>query len=288
MTGFGKAEVQFNGKNITVEVKSLNSKQLDLNAKIPMIYRDREYEIRNLLSNKLIRGKVDFYINYDETKESTSLPINAGVFKSYYEQIQKISDDCKITLSEEPIFQTILRLPDVLKVEKVEVSEDEWKLLFSCIEKALEKMLLFRQQEGKALEKDIIERVRLIESLLSQVEPFEKQRIDTVKQRLQENLKSLSSDIKVDNDRFEQEIIYYLEKMDVTEEKVRLKNHCEYFISTANETHAVGRKLGFILQEMGREINTLGSKANQTDIQKLVVLMKDELEKIKEQSLNIL
>jgi uncharacterized protein (TIGR00255 family) len=287
MTGFGKAEVQVNGKTISVEVKSLNSKQLDLNVKVPMIYRDREYEIRNLLSTKLTRGKVDFYINYDEKKENAAAPINAGIFKSYYQQIEAISADCNIPLSNEPVFQTILKLPDVLKIEKVEVSDEEWKALFECINAAIEKMILFREQEGKALEKDITARVRMIEDLLVKVEPFEKQRLDAVKTKLQDSLKSLK-DVKVDNDRFEQEIIYYLEKMDVTEEKVRLRNHCEYFIKTANEDQPVGRKLGFILQEMGREINTLGSKANQADMQKIVVLMKDELEKIKEQSLNIL
>jgi len=248
MTGFGKAEVQVNGKTISVEVKSLNSKQLDLNVKVPMIYRDREYEIRNLLSTKLTRGKVDFYINYDEKKENTAAPINAGIFKSYYQQIEAISADCNIPLSNEPVFQTILKLPDVLKIEKVEVSDEEWKALFECINAAIEKMILFRAQEGKALEKDITERVRMIEDLLVKVEPFEKQRLDAVKTKLQDSLKSLK-DVKVDNDRFEQEIIYYLEKMDVTEEKVRLRNHCEYFIKTANEDQPVGRKLGFILQE---------------------------------------
>lgn len=288
MTGFGKAEVQINGKNITVEVKSLNSKQLDLNVKTPMIYRDREYDIRNLLSSKLIRGKVDFYINYDDKKDSAAAPINANVFKSYFNQIQAISDDCKIVLQNEPIFQTILRLPDVLKIEKVEVTEEEWEALFSCINAAIEKIILFRQQEGKALEKDITGRVRLIENLLEKIEPYEKQRIEAVRLRLLDNLKNLAKEIKIDNDRFEQEVIFYLEKMDITEEKVRLLNHCEYFISTVNEEQPVGRKLGFILQEMGREINTLGSKANQADIQKFVVLMKDELEKIKEQTLNIL
>jgi len=258
-----------------------------LNVKVPMIYRDREYEIRNLLSTKLTRGKVDFYINYDEKKENAAAPINAGIFKSYYQQIEAISADCNIPLSNEPVFQTILKLPDVLKIEKVEVNDEEWKALFECINAAIEKMILFRAQEGKALEKDITERVRMIEDLLVKVEPFEKQRLDAVKTKLQDSLKSLK-DVKVDNDRFEQEIIYYLEKMDVTEEKVRLRNHCEYFIKTANEDQPVGRKLGFILQEMGREINTLGSKANQAEMQKIVVLMKDELEKIKEQSLNIL
>jgi uncharacterized protein (TIGR00255 family) len=288
MTGFGKAEVQINGKNITVEVRSLNSKQLDLNVKTPMIYRDREYDIRNILSSKLIRGKIDFYINYDEKKDSSAAPINAGVFKSYYDQIQKIADDCKIQISDEPVIQTILRLPDVLKIEKVEVSDEEWKELFNCINMAVEKILLFRQQEGKALEKDITERVRLIEDLLIQIEPFEKQRLEAVRLKLLEGLKGLGKDIKVDNDRFEQEVIYYIEKLDVTEEKVRLRNHCEYFINTVNEDLPVGRKLGFILQEMGREINTLGSKANQAEMQKIVVLMKDELEKIKEQAMNIL
>ncbi|RPH34500.1 MAG: YicC family protein [Bacteroidales bacterium] len=288
MTGFGKAEIQFNGKCITVEVKSLNSKQLDLNVKTPMIYRDREYDIRNLLSSKLIRGKIDFYISYDDKQENVAAPINAGIFKSYYQQIEAISEDCNISLSNEPVFQTILRLPDVLKIEKVEVTDDEWKAVFECINAAIDKMILFREQEGKALEKDITERVLLIEELLVKIEPFEKQRLETVKVKLQEGLKKLGKDVKVDNDRFEQEIIYYLEKMDVTEEKVRLRNHCEYFINTVNEVHPVGRKLGFILQEMGREINTLGSKASQAEMQKFVVLMKDELEKIKEQSLNIL
>jgi len=288
MTGFGKAEVQFNGKNITVEVKSLNSKQLDLNVKTPMIYRDREYDIRTLLSTKLVRGKIDFYISYDDKKENAAAPINASIFKSYYDQILKISEECDISLSTEPVIQTILRLPDVLKIEKVETTDVEWKAVFECINAAIEKMILFRNQEGKALEKDITERVRLIEELLVKIEPFEKQRLEVVKAKLQEGLKNLGKDVKIDNDRFEQEIIYYLEKMDVTEEKVRLRNHCEYFISTVNEEQPVGRKLGFILQEMGREINTLGSKASQADMQKFVVLMKDELEKIKEQSLNIL
>ncbi len=288
MTGFGKAETQFNGKNITVEVRSLNSKQLDLNVKTPMIYRDREYDIRNILANKLIRGKVDFFINYEEKKESSAAPINSGVFKSYYDQLQKISSDCKIPISDEPVIQTILRLPDVLKIEKIETTDEEWKTVFDCIDRAVEKIIVFRNQEGKALEKDIIGRVQLIESLLEKVEPYEKLRIETVRDRLNENLKNIGKEIKIDNDRFEQELIYYLEKMDITEEKVRLRNHCEYFINTAKEDHPVGRKLGFITQEMGREINTLGSKANQADIQKIVVLMKDELEKIKEQTLNIL
>jgi len=288
MTGFGKAETQFNGKNITVEVKSLNSKQLDLNVKTPMIYRDREYDMRNILSAKLIRGKIDFFINYEEKKDSSAAPINSGVFKSYYDQLQKISEECNIPIADEPVIQTILRLPDVLKIEKVDTTDEEWTAVFNCIDKAVEKMMVFRQQEGQALEKDIIERVQLIENLLTQVEPFEKQRMETVKGRLQENLKNIGKEVKVDNDRFEQELIYYLEKMDITEEKVRLRNHCEYFINTAKDDQPVGRKLGFITQEMGREINTLGSKANQADIQKIVVLMKDELEKIKEQTLNIL
>lgn len=288
MTGYGKAEVQYNGKVISIEVKSLNSKQLDLNVKLPFIYRDKEFEIRNRVSNKLIRGKIDFYINIDEKKETTAVPINTGVFKSYFEQIKDLSKDINLDISAEPIIQSILRLPDVLKVERINVSDEEWEKVFRGIDEALDSLYQFRIQEGEALRKDISERVMLIEALLQQVEPFEKLRLDNIKTRIADGLSGLKNDIKIDNERFEQELIYYLEKLDITEEKVRLKNHCKYFIETLNEDHPVGRKLGFISQELGREINTIGSKANQIDIQKIVVLMKDELEKIKEQGMNVL
>lgn len=288
MTGFGKAEVKVNGKNITIEIKSLNSKQMDLSTRIPGIYRDHELEIRNIITNKLIRGKVDFQITLEESAETTALPINPAVFKSYYDQIQLLANDLGIPLTHEPVIQTILRLPDVLKTDRREVAEEEWTAIFKGIDEALGAIALFREQEGSVLHTEILNRVKSIETLLGKVEPFEKQRIDTVKTRLTDSLKGISQDIKIDNDRFEQELIYYLEKLDVTEEKVRLRNHCKYFVDTMNDSEPSGRKLGFISQEMGREINTLGSKANHAEIQKIVVMMKDELEKIKEQLLNVL
>lgn len=288
MTGFGKAEVKVNGKNICIEVKSLNSKQMDLSTRIPGIYRDHELEIRNMIANKLIRGKVDFQITIEESAETTALPINPVIFKTYYDQIQLLANDLGIPLTHEPVIQTILRLPDVLKTDRKEVAEEEWIAIYKGIDEALGAIIHFREQEGRGLHTEILNRVKNIEALLEKVEPFEKQRIDTVKTRLTDTLKGISQDVKIDYDRFEQELIYYLEKLDVTEEKVRLRNHCKYFVDTMNDSEPSGRKLGFISQEMGREINTLGSKANHADIQKIVVMMKDELEKIKEQLLNVL
>ncbi len=288
MTGYGKAEVEFGTKKIIAEIRSLNSKQLDLNVRLPQIYREIEMEIRSLISQQLVRGKVDFQISYEDSTDSTAVPINGEVFASYYNQLTQISDKHNININGEPILQTILRLPDVLKVQKDETTDTEWNAVKEATGKVLEQIIKFRVQEGNVLEKDILMRVDLILSLLEKVEPFERQRINDVRSRLIDNLNGISKDIKLDSDRFEQEVIYYLEKLDVTEEKVRLRNHCKYFIDTVNLDEPVGRKLGFIAQEMGREINTLGSKANNADIQKLVVMMKDELEKIKEQSLNIL
>ncbi|MGE0079111.1 MAG: YicC/YloC family endoribonuclease [Bacteroidales bacterium] len=288
MTGYGKAEVEFGSKKIIAEIRSLNSKQLDLSVKLPSIYREVEMDIRTAVSQQLVRGKVDFQITYEDSTDSSAIPINNDVFASYYNQLQQLSSKHGISLNEEPIFQTILRLPDVLKVQKSETSEEEWSAIRSVIDKVLTQINSFRTQEGTVLEKDIVMRVNTILDLLDKVEPFEKQRITDIRARLSDNLAGLSKDLKIDSDRFEQEIIYYLEKLDVTEEKVRLRNHCKYFIDTVKLEEPVGRKLGFIAQEMGREINTLGSKANNADIQKLVVMMKDELEKIKEQSLNIL
>lgn len=288
MTGYGKAEVEFGSKKIIAEIRSLNSKQLDLNVRLPQIYREIEMEIRSLISQQLVRGKVDFQVTYEDSTDSTAVPINGDIFASYYNQLTQISDKHSININSEPILQTILRLPDVLKVQKDETTDAEWNAVKDATSKVLEQIIKFRVQEGNVLEKDILMRVDLILNLLEKVEPFEKQRINDVRSRLIDNLNGISKDIKLDSDRFEQEVIYYLEKLDVTEEKVRLRNHCKYFIDTVKLDEPVGRKLGFIAQEMGREINTLGSKANNADIQKLVVMMKDELEKIKEQSLNIL
>lgn len=288
MTGYGKAEVEFGTKKIIAEIRSLNSKQLDLSVKLPSIYREVEMDIRAAVSQQLVRGKVDFQIIYEDSSESSAIPINTDVFASYYNQLVQLSSKHNISLGNEPLLQTILRLPDVLKVQKDETSGEEWGAIRGLTAKVLDQIVKFRIQEGGVLEKDIVMRVNLILSLLDKVEPFEKQRIVDIRTRLADNLNGLSKELKLDSDRFEQEVIYYLEKLDITEEKVRLRNHCKYFIDTVNLNEPVGRKLGFIAQEMGREINTLGSKANNADIQKIVVMMKDELEKIKEQSLNIL
>lgn len=289
MTGFGKAEVMVNGKKIVVEVKSLNSKQLDISAlKMPMIYKEKELEIRNKLSQSIVRGKVDFYVSVEKDASSSAPTINREVFKSYLEQISSITSELKMPMQSEPLVQTILRLPDIFNAQADEISEDEWNSLLNCVDMAIANLNTFRDQEGKITEQDLVNKVNSIGELLQQVSPFEGERIETIKNRITENLEKIGNDASVDKNRFEQELIYYMEKFDVNEEKVRLTNHCKYFIDTLNDDEPAGRKLGFIAQEMGREINTLGSKANHAEIQKIVVRMKDELEKIKEQLLNVL
>lgn len=289
MTGFGKAEVMVNGKKIVVEVKSLNSKQLDISAlKMPMIYKEKELEIRNKLSQSIVRGKVDFYVSVEKDASNSAPTINREVFKSYLEQISSITSELKMPMQSEPLVQTILRLPDIFNAQADEISNDEWASLLQCVDMALANLNAFRDQEGKITEQDLVNKVNSIGELLQQVSPFEGERIETIKNRITENLEKMGNDASVDKNRFEQELIYYMEKFDVNEEKVRLTNHCKYFIDTLNDDEPAGRKLGFIAQEMGREINTLGSKANHAEIQKIVVRMKDELEKIKEQLLNVL
>ncbi|WP_219932398.1 YicC/YloC family endoribonuclease [Perlabentimonas gracilis] len=289
MTGFGKAEVMVNGKKIVVEVKSLNSKQLDISAlKMPMIYKEKELEIRNKLSQSIVRGKVDFYVSVEKDASSSAPTINREVFKSYLEQISSITSELKMPMQSEPLVQTILRLPDIFNAQADEISDDEWNSLLNCVDMAIANLNTFRDQEGKITEQDLVNKVNSIGELLQQVSPFEGERIETIKNRITENLEKMGNDASVDKNRFEQELIYYMEKFDVNEEKVRLTNHCKYFIDTLNDDEPAGRKLGFIAQEMGREINTLGSKANHAEIQKIVVRMKDELEKIKEQLLNVL
>ncbi|HOA10052.1 MAG: YicC family protein [Bacteroidales bacterium] len=289
MTGFGRAEMQLGSKKLIAEIRSLNSKQLDLSIRIPSIYRGIEMDIRSIIAQQLVRGKVDFQLSFEETAESATTPINRDIFEGYLLQIKEIARQFEIDITNESLVQTILRLPDVLRVNgKDVVGEDELNSVKKLCSNAVESLVNFRRQEGSVLYNDIKNRVLLILDLLQKVEPYEKQRIEDVKKRLREALKTLEDDVKINSDRFEQEVIYYLEKLDITEEKVRLKNHCKYFLETAGLDEQVGRKLGFIAQEMGREINTMGSKANHSDIQKVVVQMKDELEKIKEQSLNIL
>ena len=288
MTGFGKATADYGTKKVIVEVKSLNSKQLDINLRTPSLYKEKDIEIRNMIKNVLERGKVDMYIYFDNAEDEKDVAVNQSVVKQYYNQMLEVSSSLGIEIDKGELLQTVMRFPDTMQVKMDELDEEAWNALRSAIEKALFDVDQFRVQEGKVLIADILKRVDLIKSLAAEVPRFEKQRVVTIKQRLQDKMKEWGEIKNIDENRLEQEIIYYLEKLDITEEKVRLANHCKYFIETVEQEEAPGRKLGFIAQEIGREINTMGSKANDHDIQKLVVRMKDELEKIKEQSLNVL
>ena len=288
MTGFGKATMSGGTKKIIVEVKSLNSKQLDVNLKMPSLYKEKDIEIRGMIKEVLDRGKVDMFIYFDNDDDSKEVAINKTVVTQYFQQMLDVASSLGVSVDKGELLQTVMRFPDSLQVKAEELDEQEWLQLKSGIMQALESLNQFRIQEGQVLIADILKRIEIIKSLAAQVPQFEKQRVPAIKQRLQEKMKEWGEIKNVDENRLEQEIIYYLEKLDITEEKVRLANHCRYFIETAEREEAPGRKLGFIAQEIGREINTMGSKANDHDIQKLVVRMKDELEKIKEQSLNVL
>ena len=283
MTGYGKAIGQTAEKRITVEIKSLNSKQLDLNVKLPSLYREKEFEIRSRIAKAVIRGKVDVYISTESVGGKKAAPINLSACQGYIEQLRKLGID----ENHADYLQTIISLPDVLQTEKEEVTEAEWNTLLRTIDEALDQFDRFRVQEGKTMLGDLLKRVEIIEKLKTDLNRYDKERIETIRTRIRENIEKLGID-SIDNNRFEQELIYYIEKLDINEEKVRLQNHLDYFRSVCAEESEAGRKLGFIAQEMGREINTTGSKSNNAEMQKLVVGMKDELEKIKEQSLNIL
>ena len=282
MTGFGKASLQLPTKKITVEVKSLNSKGLDLNVRMPSIYREMELGLRNQIAQKLERGKVDFSLFIEITGEETSSKINAPIVKGYIAQMKEILPNA----DETELMKMAVRMPDALKTERDEIDENEWKQIQTVIDEAVANMLNFRTSEGAALEKEFMQRIENIRNFMNQALELDPERIAAIKERLQTAIDELK--VEVDSNRFEQELIYYLEKLDITEEKVRLGNHLDYFIQTLAGSEANGRKLGFITQEMGREINTMGSKSNHTEMQKLVVMMKDELEKIKEQVLNVL
>jgi len=286
MTGFGKAEVDFSGKKITIEIKSLNSKQLDVSTHIPAAYREKDIEIRNILSQGIERGKVDFIITPDTVDKSVSGAINQTVVKNYYEEIKSLSGKLNIALPSEAL-SIILRLPDVIKTEITDLDEKEWEAVKHAIGKALRSLNEFRIQEGLMLETVFIDKIDNIERLLKEIDLYETDRIEKVKFRIQENLTLIDSG-SYDENRFEQELIYYIERLDVSEEKSRLSNHLKYFIETLKSEKSQGRKLGFIVQEMGREINTLGSKSNHALMQKIIVQMKDELEQIKEQIFNVL
>jgi len=287
MTGFGKSTVELSDKKITIEIKSLNSKQTDLNMKIPALYRERELEIRNMISTALNRGKIDCGIFYEVTDSERSATVNKEVVTGYYNQLKSVADEIGVEIKGD-IMQTIMRMPDTLKSERPELSNEEWLALRDGVQKAISLLIEFRKQEGDALAQDLNQRVSNIEKYLKEALKYESERLEKIKSRITDHLSEIEGSSMFDANRFEQEMIYYIEKYDITEEKVRLENHLKYFISTMNNESINGKKLGFISQEIGREINTLGSKANHADIQQLVVNMKDELEKIKEQVLNVL
>lgn len=287
MTGFGKAEFEINNKKFTIEIKSLNSKQIDINTRTPALYREKDIIIRKELSEKLIRGKVDFNIYVENLGDESNSKINEPILKSYFQQLSKISNDLGLA-TDHTTLQATMRLPDVVKTEYETLDETEWDTILKNIKIALNEIDEFRIQEGNALLNDISGNVQSIQTLLAELEPFEEQRIEAVRTRLMENLDKVKLNGTIDQNRFEQELIFYLEKLDINEEKVRLTNHCEYFLETIVQPIPTGKKLGFISQELGREINTIGSKANEINIQRIVVQMKDHLERIKEQLLNVL
>jgi uncharacterized protein (TIGR00255 family) len=282
MTGFGKASLQLPTKKITVEIKSLNSKGLDLNTRMPSVFREMELGLRNQISQRLERGKVDFSLYVEVTGEETTSKINVPIVKGYINQMKAVIPNA----DETELMKMAVRMPDALKTERDEIDENEWKQIQTVINEALENIANFRKDEGASLEKEFQLRIANINNLMNEAVSYDAERVETVKTRLRTALDELK--VNVDENRFEQELIFYLEKYDITEEKVRLGNHLNYFMETLNGIEANGRKLGFITQEMGREINTMGSKSNHTEMQKLVVMMKDELEKIKEQVLNVL
>ena len=282
MTGFGKATLQLPNKKITVEVKSLNSKGLDLNIRIPSLYREMELGLRNQIALKLERGKVDFSIFIESTAEQTSTKVNVPIVKGYIEQLRAVYAEA----DEVELMKMAIRMPDTMKIEREEIDEKDWAQIETAINEALQNILNFRKDEGQSLEKEFQLRIANIRQYMNEALALDPERVQAIKDRLQTAIAELK--VNVDENRFEQELIYYLEKLDITEEKVRLTNHLDYFLETIKGTEANGRKLGFITQEMGREINTMGSKSNHAQMQKLVVQMKDELEKIKEQVLNVL
>ena len=286
MTGFGKGEVSLPNKKITVEVRSLNSKQLDLAVRMPGIYRQKEFELRSAAAASIQRGKADISVTVENTAVSTSATVNKEIFAEYMRQVNEALAYSGVSAEYDAIIPSVLRMPEVVSTQTENLSEEESAALMQALELALVQFNAFREQEGATLITDLLRRVDMIEEYKRQVEPYEATRAETIKNRIRENLAQLKVD--VDTNRLEQEMIFYIEKLDITEEKVRLTNHCNYFREVAASEEAVGRKLGFIAQEMGREINTLGSKANEANMQILVVKMKDELEKIKEQVLNIL
>lgn len=287
MTGYGKSVVTYKGKKINVEIKSLNSKTLDLSTRIAPLYREKEMEIRQAITAQVVRGKVDFAIWIEKDAAADAAPINAALTENYYNQIKAIARNSGIPEPQD-WFATLLRMPDVLTRTETEVlDEEEWHAVRQAVDDAIARLVSFRTQEGAALERKFREKVDNIEALLAEIEPYEKSRVEKIRVRIVEGLKTIP-DVEYDKNRLEQELIYYIEKLDISEEKQRLANHLKYFRETMDEAAGQGKKLGFIAQEMGREINTTGSKSNNAEMQNIVVKMKDELEQIKEQVLNAL
>ena len=286
MTGFGKVVAELPSKKITVEVKALNSKQLDISTRISSIYKDKEMEVRSLILQSLERGKVELNIFLEYIGKDVPTQINSVAFESYYNQIKMIAEKLSIDVPQD-WFQTLLKMPDVIRTEFVEVDESEWSVVKEAVCDAIKQLSDFRIQEGEMLRKLFEEKIGNIAALLKEIEKYENERLEKIKMRISDNLEKIAG-LDYDKNRFEQEMIYYIEKLDVNEEKNRLDNHLKYFISTMNEGQGQGKKLGFIAQEIGREVNTLGSKSNHVEMQKIVVHMKDELEQIKEQVLNVL
>lgn len=285
MTGFGRAGGEFGDKKFVAEVKSVNSKNFDCNTRIPSSYKEKEIEIRRLLASELERGKIDFLFYYEDSGSDKSVSIDKELAKVYYNELNSLVDELEI--DDDNMLSVLMKMPDVMTTSRKELGDDEWQTALGAIKEAVTQMDRFRRDEGATLEKDFKDRITTIMDLLERIAPFEAQRIEKLKTRILGNLKELGS-VEVDQNRFEQELIFYLEKLDITEEKVRLETHCKYFLEVLGSDVSEGKKLGFISQEIGREINTIGSKANDADMQRLVVQMKDELEKIKEQLLNVL
>lgn len=287
MTGFGKATCNYKNKKIVIEIKSLNSKQLDISTRIVGLYREKDIEIRNLIAQNLERGKIDLSLYIEDNNSQTTTFLNQNIISNYKEQIENTCNTLNIPVPAN-LMEIILRLPDSLKTESTILEEEEWNAVKELLQEAFSQINIFRKQEGLSLQNMFVSKIDNIKKLLDEVEYYEKERVEKIRVRLEENLKSIEDKISIDRNRLEQEMIYYIEKLDVNEEKVRLRNHMNYFIETMQIDEAPGKKLGFIAQEMGREINTLGSKSNHSEMQILVVKMKDELEQIKEQVLNVL
>ena len=289
MTGYGKVSECLGGKNFEIEIRSLNGKTLDVSTKLPSNYKDKELEIRSLIASRLERGKIDFLMSYTvEDAIQEGVKINEELLEAYYKKILKIVEKLDFQPDKNLILTSLIRIPDIQRLEVEKVSEEEFAEIKKLIEQAIDNLDSFRLQEGQNLKKDFIKRIDLILEYLDEIEPLEKNRINIIRDRIVQKFEELKSVVDFDKNRLEQELIYYIEKLDITEEKVRLRNHCSYFKENIDSKESTGKKLGFIAQEMGREINTLGSKANDAEIQRIVVKMKDELEKIKEQVLNIL